>query len=503
MTALAPYLVLAIVALLVISFVVGIRRKGEVDDSAPMPAHDRQILITYLLLVGTILVYMLISLNAVDFPDLAAVPEAVALPSPTPAASESPGASPSPSPTTSPTTTESKQPALYRIFPQVGTTTPPTTALTLYGKNFNKDSRVRFNGKQSEAPPTVISEDLMSAQVEPNYLVSVGAVTVDVINQDGLVSNAISVPIKRPMAPLNIFFLLYPWITRDVQLLLIAIFAGALGSYLHGLKSLADFIGERSAIASWFWWYISRPFMGMALALVFYAVLRGGFVIGSPADAKVVNPFGVLAIGALVGMFSDKAAQKLGEVFDVVFKGTDTRSGKLDAPVIDRIEPATLLKGDTKPELKIVGTHLGRVTGVRLNADERKPDTVSEKEITLKLRPEDSQAIRKIKVTAVNSDGTASPAATLFVSDLAITNQNLSEGKVGTEYADTMTNSGGTPPYTWSLVTPPSWLSVDEKTGDLKGKPAAADAKETQLTVKVVDKEGASAAKEFKLKVSA
>jgi hypothetical protein len=39
----------------------------------------------------------------------------------------------------------------------------------------------------------------------------------------------------------------------------------------------------------------------------------------------VVNPFGVIAIGALVGMFADKAAQKLAEVFDTLFKADDTR----------------------------------------------------------------------------------------------------------------------------------------------------------------------------------
>ena len=168
------------------------------------------------------------------------------------------------------------------------------------------------------------------------------------VEQGGLVSNALSVPITRPLAPLDLIFGKVD-INRDVQLLLLVIFAGALGSYFHAMKSLADFIGNQTLTSSWFWWYVTRPFMGMSLALVFYSVLRGGFVMGSPADAKVVNPFGVLAIGALVGMFSDKAAQKLGEVFDVIFKAGDPRTGKLDAPVIARLEPSTVTVGDTKP----------------------------------------------------------------------------------------------------------------------------------------------------------
>ncbi len=332
-------------------------------------------------------------------------------------------------------------------------------------------------------------------------MVNTGGITVDVDNKDGLLSNAINVPVRRTIVPLNVF----GWrtcISRDVQLLLLVIFAGALGSIFHALKSLGDFIGNRTVIASWYWWYITRPFLGMTLALIFYAVLRGGFVVGSPADAKVVNPFGVLAIGALVGMFADKAAQKLAEVFDVVFRSADQRSGKLDAPVIDRIEPGTVATGDAKPVvIKIIGDRLGRVVTVRLNAEDRKPDTVAEKEITLKLKPEDIKTSGQIKVTVVNPDGGTSAAATLHVSDLAITTTALPDAKVGEDYRQTMTVSGGSAPYKWSLVSPPKWLSVVESSGELQGKPEASDAKDTTVKVKVADKDSATASKDLTLAV--
>jgi hypothetical protein len=126
-------------------------------------------------------------------------------------------------------------------------------------------------------------------------------------------------------------------VTRELQVVLLVLLAGALGSYLHAIRSLADFIGNRTAMASWFLWYIARPFVGMAMALIFYAVLRGGLLAGTPADAKVVNPFGVIAISALVGMFADKAAQKLAEVFDTQFKAANTRKDKLISPVVDKL----------------------------------------------------------------------------------------------------------------------------------------------------------------------
>ena len=496
-----PLLLVLIAAIVVIYFTVRIRGQVGVDDGSSMPPGPRRILLAYLLVVGTLLVYMLISLNSIEFPETAAIPEpAIPSPAPPPTQPESP-TPPNATPTQSPAATPVPPPTLIAVFPQTGTTSPPTSLLTLYGKDFDDKSKVRINSKPTQLPPKLISANLISAQLEPTHLVSVGVITVEVENKDGRLSNALSVPIKRPMVPLNVFGW-RPWITRDVQLLLLAIFAGALGSYLHGLKSLADYIGNRTVISSWFWWYISRPFLGMALALVFYAVLRGGFVIGSPAEAKVVNPFGVLAICALVGMFADKASQKLGEIFDVVFKAADPRSGKLDVPVIDRLEPVTVTAGETKPiVLKIIGDRLGKIATVRLNAEDRKPDTVSEKEVTLKLKPEDVKAMGQIKVSVVNPDGGVSAAVTLQVSDLVITNPNLPDGKVATDYVATMTATGGTQPYKWSLVTPPSWLSIDEKTGNLKGKPAAGDAKVTLVTVKAVDANGASASKSLTVNV--
>jgi Putative Ig domain len=505
MTESIPLILFLVAVLAVAFFVVWIRANAKADDGASMPMSQRGVLIGYMLLLVTLLAYMLISLNSVNFPDTAALPQPVALPSPSPSPSPSPGtggagatATPTPSPSPSPTV---QPPALYRVIPQTSTSSPPTVSLTLYGKNFKRESKIRFNAV--DVPTDFIADDLITAQLEPVHLVNVGAVTVDVDNKNGLLSNAISVPVMRPMAPLNVFFLLHPWITRDIQLLLLAIFAGALGSIFHALKSLGDFIGNRTVLASWYWWYVMRPFLGVALALIFYAVLRGGFVVGSPADAKVVNPFGVLAIGALVGMFADKAAQKLAEVFDVVFRAADQRGGKLDAPVIDRVEPGTLTTGDTKPLIiKIIGDRLGKVVTVRLNSQERKPDTVTEKEITLKLNPDDVKTSGVIKVSVVNPDGGTSAAATLHVSDLAITTTALPDAKVGTDYRQTMTVSGGTPPYKWSLINPPKWLTIVEGSGELQGKPEATDAKDTTVTVKVVDKDTANASKTLTLKVN-
>ena len=187
-------------------------------------------------------------------------------------------------------------------------------------------SRVRFN--QRARPTTFFDAGLISAELGPSELASVGAVVVDVLNPPDKVSSSAMVPIRRPVMPLRIFGS-DVLVTRETQLVMLAVLAGALGSYLHALKSLSDFIGNSRLEATWFWWYMARPFLGMAMALVFYALLRGGFLAGTPGDAKFVSAFGVIAIGALVGMFTDQAAQKLAEVFSTMFRSEDQRTGKL------------------------------------------------------------------------------------------------------------------------------------------------------------------------------
>ena len=108
-------------------------------------------------------------------------------------------------------------------------------------------------------------------------------------------------------------------LARETDLLLLAATFGALGSFLHTAKSFATFAGNRALVASWVWWYCLQPLVGMALAVVIYVVMRGGF-LSAGATAADVSPFGVSGIGALSGMFSKQATDKLNEVFSTMFQ---------------------------------------------------------------------------------------------------------------------------------------------------------------------------------------
>jgi hypothetical protein len=551
-------LVGVLLALVVIGAVLAAWRKGgaEPADAAPMPVWRRRVLMAYLLLAGSLLTYAIAALISIEFPATALMPSEQTLKAvpeqplakagqPTAAKGGAPAAASSgsggqhpgqasgakaaaPGATAGQGTSASdggnsaaaagenettprggeyhadSGPRLIEIFPQTTLGTVPSVSLAVYGQNFTKESRLRFNMNERET--RFVQVDLLKATLRAADLANKGEVLVDVINPGDRISNAIAVPIQRPVVPLALF----GWkicIAREMQLILLAIFAGALGSYIHAIKSFADFVGNRTLTASWFWWYIARPFLGMAMALVFYAVVRGGFIAGSPADSNVVNPFGVIAVGALVGMFADRAAQKLSEIFDTLFRTDVPRGDKLNAPIIDSLDPNKVTVG-TKPlpVLKIVGDRLGKVTIVRLNAEERKPDKVSEKELSVQLLEKDLARPGEIAVTAVNPDGGLSPAATFHVvaaQELAITSpqaDSLPDGTVGSDYSQVFAAAGGTSSHHWSAAGLPPELGMNDS-GTLAGKPSTPNT--FTVAVTVTDGAGKESSRRFGLKVKA
>lgn len=104
----------------------------------------------------------------------------------------------------------------------------------------------------------------------------------------------------------------------DTRLLLLALCAGALGSFIHTATSFADFVGNQQLVKSWMWWYLLRPFIGSCLALTLYFAIRAGLAQGGSG----LNAFGVVTVSALSGMFAKQATDKLREIFENLFKST-------------------------------------------------------------------------------------------------------------------------------------------------------------------------------------
>jgi hypothetical protein len=115
-----------------------------------------------------------------------------------------------------------------------------------------------------------------------------------------------------------VFFFQTLTISSEVRLILIVIMTGALGSLVHGYRSLFWYVGKRKYERSWTLMYLLLPLVGSSLSLLFYFVLRGG-LFSPDATIDATSPFGFAGLSGLVGMFSNKAADKLKDIADSIF----------------------------------------------------------------------------------------------------------------------------------------------------------------------------------------
>ena len=206
--------------------------------------------------------------------------------------------------------------------------------------------------------------------------------------------------------------------TADVQLLLLVMVAGALGSFLHTATSFADFVGNEKLARSWLWWYLLKPFVGMGLAVIFYLVIRGGF-LSAGAEAGKVNIYGIAALAGLTGMFSKQATDKLGEVFTTLFQtkpgeGDDARKGGLanDVPVLTDLVPARLEPRSAQLSVELKGSHFARSAVVRVNGTARETVFNNSNSLSAQLVPGDVSADGVLSVVVFNpapGGGTSAP----------------------------------------------------------------------------------------------
>lgn len=157
----------------------------------------------------------------------------------------------------------------------------------------------------------------------------------------------------------------------DKLLLWIVLVSGALGSCVHAITSLTSFLGNRTFRQSWQTWYLLRPLLGCILAIVFYLMIRGGFllvVMQDTSDVKI-DPYGIAAIAALAGLFSKQAIDKLREVFDSLFQ---SNSG--DQERLDKLEANRMVENIMIRSSEIVGLYADKdsdINGIKISELER------------------------------------------------------------------------------------------------------------------------------------
>jgi hypothetical protein len=212
------------------------------------------------------------------------------------------------------------------------------------------------------------------------YLLAVGlgAAVLVIINFPSETQNGINFPHPDGDKPVILPFGTVG--SADQGLLLLALFAGIAGSFLHAAQSLVSYLGNVEFKASWAAWYVLRPWIGGILGLAIYFVFRAGLIAG----ASAVNPYGVVALGMLGGWFSKTTSDKLQEVFETLFK-TDAdkeRKDKLqgfEPPVVGGVNPSPVPAGTD--EIVVLGSNFQDGATVLIDNHELRTVFVTDKKL--------------------------------------------------------------------------------------------------------------------------
>ena len=298
------------------------------DQPGPMHKATRIILLVYLLISSALFLYFVFGLWA-------AAPAPIAQPAVEP-----------------PDLTEQAGPAdnvpqIVQIAPERLTIGADRPTVRIFGHNFDDASQVRLDDVARQTRH--INQHELVAALGTSDFENPGVIVMSVVNGEQT-SNAVTLLVELPGATTGAWKIF--WWTRTLsnepRLLLLVIFAGAFGASIMALRSLADYRGQRKLVNTWTIHYVVRSPSGAGVAFVFYLVIRGGFMAGTDVDIGASTPFGIVAVAALAGMFSETAFVKLREVFNTMFKTekSDDRTEGLGALAIEAITLPDAQKGE-------------------------------------------------------------------------------------------------------------------------------------------------------------
>jgi IPT/TIG domain-containing protein len=233
-----------------------------------------------------------------------------------PATSQSPGVTASPTP--------AAELRLIAVSPDSGPVTGGNL-VRLDGIGLNNVKEVRFGG-QTATPVGSPNPTSLTVKLPAHVEGRVDVVVIDGQGRDTGANPAFYTYACPPLTGKNVIWLM--------------ILAGALGAMLHGLRSFYWYVGNRQLVWSWIPMYFVLPFTGAATSTVFYLIIRGGLMSGA---AESDNVFGLMAVGTLVGLFSQQALEKLKSLSEVIFTVTPTgKDARPEKPPlrVEKVEPA-------------------------------------------------------------------------------------------------------------------------------------------------------------------
>ena len=203
----------------------------------------------------------------------------------------------------------------------------------------------------------------------------------------------------------------------NTLLLILVALIGILGNLIYITTSFTTYVGNGTFKQSWVLWYFVKPFTAAALAIVVYIVIRAGFLSYGSGGAAV-NLYGVAALAALAGLSTDKATEKLREIFAAIFTTKeDNRKDKLQGDVSAADVSPNSIDALAEATLTITGKLLD-TPGIKVTIDGNAitPVSVTADKIIIKYKPTpEATTAKKAALLVTDKDN-----KTLLKKDIAI-----------------------------------------------------------------------------------
>lgn len=265
---------------------------------------------------------------------------------------------------------------------------------------------VRRNSFTEGSSKPEISKKIVQPDSSLNTAEEVKSKTLSV-NEDSIISQIKEVPNSSKdldtTAVVNSFAAEIP----ELRLLELILILGALGACLHGLTSLAEYIGNKNFQKSWVLWYLLRPFVGGILALIIYIVIRGGLL---PQVKSSESFYLMAALAGLTGLFSKQALYKLSDIFDTIFqsKKEEKLRDKLisghPVPVIKSINPTTITVNSKNQSISVTGSQFIEESIVKVGDNDCKTEFKDDKNLTAKLEDSWLKSATELEISVFNPE---------------------------------------------------------------------------------------------------
>lgn len=167
------------------------------------------------------------------------------------------------------------------------------------------------------------------------------------------------------------------------------------------------------------------------------------------------------------------------------------------APVVSSVSPSQISTNTSGPlTLTITGSNFTSAATVTWNGSALASSFISSTQLTASIPAADYSVAGTYTVVVATAGGSAQQTVTVVSPPLAVSTTSLPAATVGATYSQSLSGTGGVPPYTWTISggALPTGLTMSSS-GVISGTPTTAGT--FAFSVRLTDASGTSVAENF------